>query len=139
MDISINYWGVLLAAVSSMIIGAIYYSPGLYGAAWKRVAKIDEKVYKRDTPRLMPLMFIAALLGAFVMAHFVFIVHAFYKDSWMAAGVTTSLWVWAGFSFTTLLVHNALDQRPTRLSYINVGNRLVSLLAMGLILGWLHP
>ena len=87
----------------------------------------------------MPIMLLAALIAAYILAHFMFMAHAFYHDSWLGAGVTTALWLWAGISLTTLVVHNALDQRPFKLTLLSCGNRFLSLLAMGLILGWLHP
>lgn len=139
MDVQINWLGVLLAGVSSMVIGALYYMPNVFGKVWMKLGKIDEKLFKKEQPKLLPLLFIAALLTAFVMAHFVFIVHQFFGDSWIAAGVVTSLWAWIGFSFTTLFIHDSMDQRPFNLILISWGNRLLSLLAMGLILGWLHP
>jgi hypothetical protein len=113
--------------------------PGLFGTKWMRLGKIDEKLFQKERPRLMPLLFVAAFLTAFVLAHFVTIVHNYFGNSWMAAGVGTALWVWVGFSLTTLFVHNSMDQRPFNLTIILWGNRLLSLLAMGLILGWLHP
>jgi hypothetical protein len=139
MGVQINWLGVLLAAVSSMIIGYIYYMPGVFGDKWMRLGKIDAKLFKKEQPKLIPLLFVAALLVAYVLAHFVAIVHNYFGNSWLAAGFGTALWVWVGFTLTTLFVHNAMDQRPFNLTIISWGNRLVSLLAMGLILGWIHP
>lgn len=139
MGVQINWLGVLLAGVSSMVIGYLYYMPDMFGRLWMKLGKIDEKLFKKEQPQLMPLLFVAAFLTASVLAYFIFIVHQFFGDSWLAAGIITSVWSWAGFSFTTLFVHNSLDQRPFNLTLISWGNRLISLLAMGLILGWLHP
>jgi hypothetical protein len=139
MGVQINWLAVLLAGVSSMVIGFIYYMPGVFGKTWMKLGKVDPKLFKKQQPQLMPLLFVAALLTAFVLAHFVYIVHHFFGDSWLVAGVETSLWAWVGFSFTTLFVHNGMDQKPFNLTIISWGNRLLSLLAMGLILGWLHP
>lgn len=139
MSVDINLWAVLLAGVSSMVIGMIYYSNQLFGKDWKKLAKIDEKRFQKEMPRNMPGMFVAALVTAYTVAFTTFLYHNFFGNSWLAAGVTTSLMLWLGLSATTTFVHNAVDQRPMQLTAISVGNRLLSILAMGLIIGWLHP
>jgi xanthine/uracil permease len=139
MSVDINLWGVLLAGVSSMVIGMVYYSNALFGKEWKKLAKVDEKRFQKEMPRVMPVVFLAALLTAYVVAYMTFLYQNYFDGSWLAAGVVTALILWAGLSFTTVYVHNALDQRRYKLTVISVGNRLLSLLAMGLIIGWLHP
>jgi|GEM_PF-1518454 len=137
--ININLWGVLLGAVSSMVIGAVYYSPGLYGKLWIKLGKIDEKRYKKETGKLMPVVFLGALLTSYFVAYFSFLYHAFFADSWIAASFVTSLLLFVGISATTVFVHSALDQRPRQLIWITLGNRFLSLVAIGLLVGWLHP
>ena len=36
MDISVNIWAVVLAAVSSFLLGGLWYSPILFGRVWNR-------------------------------------------------------------------------------------------------------
>jgi len=138
MSVSINAWAVLLAAVSSMIIGAVYYAKPMMGKQWMKLAKIDEKRFQKEMPKKMLGVLLAALITAEVTAYFTFLYHFFFVDSWLMAGVTTALILWL-VSMTTLYIHNSLDQRPSNLTYVSMGNRLLSLLAMGLIIGWLHP
>jgi hypothetical protein len=139
MSVDINLWGVLLAGVSSMVIGMVYYSDPLFGKEWKKLAKIDGKRFEKEMPRIMPFMFAAALVTAYVVAYVTFLYQSYFDDSWLAAGVISALILWLGVSATTTYVHNAVDQRPHKLTVISTGNRLLSILAMGLIIGWLHP
>lgn len=138
-SLAINLWAVLLAGVSSMIVGTIFYADQMYGKEWKKLAKINTKQFEKDMPRFMPLMFLAALVTAYFLAYLAFLYHYFFAGSWLAAGVMTSLILWLGASATTLFVHNLMDQRPQRLTIISIANRLFTFLAMGLIIGWLHP
>jgi hypothetical protein len=138
MNVSVNMWAVLLAAVSSMVIGAIYYAKPFFGKAWMKLAKIDEKRFEKEMPKKMLGVFVAALITAEVTAYFTFLYHNFFVNSWLMAGLTTSLILWL-VAMSTLFIHNSLDQRVANLTYISMGNRLVSLLAMGLIIGLLHP
>lgn len=37
----INVWAVLVATLSTMIVGSIWYTPKVFGNYWMRVAKVD--------------------------------------------------------------------------------------------------
>jgi hypothetical protein len=139
MEVHINLWGVLLGGVASMLIGMIYYADQLFGKEWKKLAKIDGKRFEKEMPKVMPMMFIAALITSYVVAYFTFLYHSFFQTSWLGDGVVTALILWLGVAATTVYVHNAVDQRPPKLTAISLGNRLLSILAMGLLVGWLHP
>jgi len=139
MHVSINLWGVLLAGISSMVIGMIYYHQSLLGKQWMKLAKVDQKRFQKEMPKVMPLVFVAALVTADVVAYVTFLYQNFFGGSWVMAGLVTSLILWLGVAATTLFVHNTLDQKPAQLLYISLGNRLLTLLAMGAIIGWLHP
>jgi hypothetical protein len=138
MNVSVNIWAVLLAAVSSMVIGSIYYAKPVFGRAWMKLGKIDEKRFEKEMPKKMLGVFVAALITAEVTGYFTFLYHYFFINSWIIAGLTTSLILWL-VAMSTLFIHNSLDQRPANLTYLSMGNRLASLLAMGLIIGLLHP
>jgi hypothetical protein len=139
MEVHINLWGVLLGGVASMVIGMIYYADQLFGKEWKKLAKIDGKRFQKEMPKLMPQMFVAALITSYVVAYFMFLYQNFFETSWLRAGVVTALILWLGAAATTVYVHNAVDQRPSKLTAISLGNRLLSIVAMGLLVGWLHP
>jgi hypothetical protein len=139
MNVSINLWAVLLCAVASMVIGMLYYRDEVFGRQWKKLAKIDDKKFSKDMPRVMPFIFVANLIAADVIAYVMFLYHNFFGGSWELSGLTTALILWLGLSATTIFVHGSLEQRPSRLMYVSLGNRLLTVLAMGAILGWLHP
>ena len=40
MDVQINGWAVLLAALSSMVVGSLWYMPATFGNAWQRLSKV---------------------------------------------------------------------------------------------------
>ena len=139
MNVSINVWAVVLSAVVSMVIGMVYYARPVFGKQWIKLAQIDEKRMKKEVTRIMPLIFIAALVTADVVAYFMFLYHQFFASSWEISGLVSAVILWLGISVTTTFVHNVFEQRPTQLTYLTMGNRLLTLLATGAILGWLHP
>lgn len=138
-NLAINLWAVLLAGASSMVVGMVFYADSVYGKEWKKLAKIDTKKFEKQMPRVMPLIFLAALVIAYFLAYMTFLYHSFFDSSWLSAGVMTALMIWLGASATTVFIHGVLEQRPRRLMIISISNRLFSFLAMGLIIGWLHP
>lgn len=137
-NVSINLWAVLLAGISSMVIGTIYYAQPIFGKQWMMLTKINEKKFQKEMPKKIVGLFVAALITAEVIAYFTFLYHNFLQQSWLMSGTITALILWL-LAMATLFIHNSLDQRPANLTYISMGNRLLSLLAMGLIIGWLHP
>jgi xanthine/uracil permease len=139
MKVDINLWAILFGGIASMAIGTIYYSPQLFAKEWMKLAKVDAKHFQKEMPKIMSGLFVAALVTAYVLAYITFLYHYFFQDSWLQAGVLTSLILWLGISATSIFIHNSVDQRPRMLTFLSLGNRLLSLLAMGLIIGWIHP
>jgi hypothetical protein len=136
--LDVNVAGVLLSGVASLAIGAIYYSDAVYGKDWKKLSKINEKQYKKDFPKLLPVLFIGAVLTAYLVGVIDCMYEKFYVATWMESSMAAAFIAWVLIS-TSMTVHAVLDQKPGKLLMITVGNRFFTLLAMGLILGWLHP
>lgn len=141
MEVQVNYWAVLLAAASSMVVGSIWYAKGVFGETWGKLAKVDmsRKVEPSAMARLLGLTFLASLVTAYILAHFVFLAHNFFNNSWIADALSTAFWAWAGFTATRILTHDLFEGRRAKLTALNWGNELVTVLVMALIIGWLHP
>jgi small-conductance mechanosensitive channel len=139
MVIHVNLLAVLVGGVASMVIGMIYYADGVFGKEWKKLAKIDTKRFEKELSWNMVQVFIGALLTAYAIAFVTYLYHAYYLSSWIVAGIASSLVLFVGISATTVVIHDTLNQKPSKLINITLGNRLLSILSMGLIIGWLHP
>ena len=142
MSVSINLWAVLLAAVSSMIVGSLWYMPGVFGKAWAKLsgATMDNKGKSAATMMWMyGSVFVASLITAYVLAHVTFLAHKFFNDSFMQDALGTAFWLWLGFTATRLYVHDTFEGRRKKLTLLNAAHELVTVLVMGLIIGWLHP
>jgi hypothetical protein len=67
--IVINYWAVLVAAVSSFLLGGLWYSPLLFHKMWNREAGRGENPEKMKHPgRVFGVAFLFALIAAWVFA-----------------------------------------------------------------------
>lgn len=46
MDVQINWLAVVLATLSSMIVGSIWYAKPVFGEKWAKLVKLDDKKCK---------------------------------------------------------------------------------------------
>ncbi len=139
MDVQVNMWAVLLATVSSMVVGSIWYAKPVFGTTWGKLVKLSDKQMQQGAGRAMMQAVVAGFLTAYVLAHVTYLANRFYGGSFMNDALITAFWMWLGFSATTIVTHNAFEQKPPKLTVLAVGNQLVTLLVMGLIIGWLKP
>ena len=135
MFMNVSVVGVLLAAVSAMVVGTIWYSKAVFGGQWMSMMGISDKDMKKGMAQAMVWLVGISLVTAFVLAQFIVYVHAYMGGGWLAAGFETALWAWLGLAATTIFAYGAFDPRDKKVLYINAVNRLVTLLVMGLIIG----
>lgn len=129
MDFNINYLAVILAVVSTMIVGSIWYAPFAFGKTWmKLVGKTDKDI--KGAGMAMSMMVVVALIEAVVLSYFINLMNAHTLLDGLKAGAL----IWVGFVATALGVHNIFEGRNIRLWLINAGYHLVNLVIMGMIL-----
>lgn len=127
---NINYLAVFVAAVVYMVVGALWYSPVLFGKTWKKLVGSHADMTRGNAANGYALTFVAALLIAYVMAHFVDYLGA---DT-VLAGAQTAFWLWAGFSVTAGVGETIFAGRPGKLYVLNMSYNLVAMVVMGAIL-----
>lgn len=135
MNVEVNYLAVVLAMVSSMVVGMIWYAKPVFGNKWfKLVGMTDEKA-KKGSGKAIAVTVVVSLITAYVLAHVAFLSNQFFKDSFLMDAVMTSFWMWLGFVVTRFVTHDAFEQRPAALTVMNSAHELVTLLVMGLVIG----
>jgi len=140
MNVEVNGWAVLLAAVSSMVVGSLWYMPATFGKAWQKYTGVNaEKMRKSQQPAQMAWMygsvFVASLVMAFVLAHVAFIAHKFFGNSFLSDTVQTGFWLWLGFTAARIYVHDTFEGRRKKLTLLTTSHELVTVLVMALIIG----
>ncbi len=137
MEISVNYWAVLVAGVAYMVIGALWYGP-LFGKLWMRLAGVTPGNMKNGmtAPKAMAIGFISALVMAQVLAHEQFVWSQFFGDSMglCAFALQLAFWLWLGFIATTQLGSVLWEGRSWKQFFLETTASFVSLFAMALIL-----
>src|SRR6266481_4594395 len=113
----VNMWAMLGAAVATMVIGFLWYSPMLFAKPWmiamgydpEDKAKIAEM--QKSAGPIYGIAFLASLLTAFVLGKIIFhlaIATPLY-------GMKVGLAVWAGFVATVQLTDMLFGKRPFKL------------------------
>lgn len=127
----VNYLAVAVMAVVVYVLGALWYSPMLFGTAWMKYTGTKESDMEGSN---MPLLYFFGFLGTLVMVY----VLAYFIDF---AGATTwqegfepAFWLWLGFTATVHWSQWVWSNKSFNLFLINGGHTLVSMLLAGAVL-----
>ena len=141
MFYDVNLWAVLVAAIATMIVGFLWYSPVLFARPWMLAmgydpedkARLEE--LRKGAGRIYAITFVLGLIGAFVLAK---IISGLTINS-VLYGMKVGLAVWLGFVLPVQATDQMFGRRPFKLFLINTGYQLVCFLVMGAILGKWGP
>lgn len=139
MNVDVNYLAVVLAALSTFLVGLIWYSKPLFGTSWADMVHLSEAQQKKGMPKAMAFSLVAALITAYVVAHVAFLSNTYFGNSFMQDSLSSAFWLWLGISAANTVRQDSFEQRRKKLTFINMGNQLATLLAMGAIIGFLVP
>jgi hypothetical protein len=135
----INYWAVLLATLSSMIVGAIWYTPRVFGNYWMKKSGVTPSGNASDAVRPIVVTVIVSFVTAWVLAGAAFIAWDFYGGSFFVNALVTGIILWAGFTAARFITHDAFDKRPAGLTVLNVAHEFVTIVIMAIIIGVWPP
>jgi hypothetical protein len=134
-EVPVSYLAVFLGAVSNMILGGIWYSPLLFAKPWMRlIGKTEEDMKKTSPGKAYGMMFIAALVTAYVLAHFV----NYANTTTVAEGIQAGFWAWLGFIATSSSAGPIFEGKPWQLYFIFNGYQVIAMMVMGAILAVVH-
>jgi len=128
-----NVWAVLGAGASSLVLGAVWYSPVLFARAWMRESgTTDEKARATNPAKTLGMTFVLALIGAAVFAAFL--------GPKPAPGFATAVGFAAGLSWVagSFGINYLFERRSLKLFLINGGYHTLQYTLIGLILGLWH-
>jgi hypothetical protein len=118
--LQINYWAVLVAAVVAFVVGALWYSPLLFGKSYMKLRGLSPGADVKMPVGTIVTEFVRNLVVAYVLARFVVLLGV---ADWKGA-VQLGLWVWLGFHATLNLLGAVLHE--------NMPSSTPSMLATGL-------
>jgi hypothetical protein len=131
----INIWAVVVATLSTLVVGSLWYTPKVFGNYWMRVAKVSPSGDAKDAVKPILITLAVSFVSALVLAGSVAIAQEFYGGSFLGNSLITAVILWAGFTAARLITHDAFEGRPAGLTALNCAHELVTYLVMGLVIG----
>lgn len=134
---SVNLLALLVAALASMGIGFLWYSPFLLGKPWMKLmgySESDLKAAQKEMGTGYLLSLIATIVTVFVLAQ----VFNWIVPNTLTTALVVSLMLWIGFIAPVQFSDVVFGRKPMNLYLINTGYQLVSVLVMGTILFYLR-
>jgi hypothetical protein len=133
MDLSkVNYIAVLAAAVSSFLIGGLWYSPVLFARAWMREAGLAEEKLREKVAQTFAGAFVLSLVVALNLAFFLG------TNASLGWGAGAGALAGVGWAAASLGIVFLFERRSLTLMIIDGGYLAVSYTVMGVIIAALQ-
>lgn len=126
----VNYLAAIVAAVSSFMLGGLWYSKLMFETVWVREAKVNPQ--DGHSPRVFILSFVFALIAAIVFAIWLG-PEPVLKDAVMKGFI-----VGAGFVATSFGINYQFAQNSLKMFLVDAGYHTLQFALFGLILGLWH-
>ncbi len=128
----VNLWSVLLAGISYLILGMLWYSPLLFGKQWMELNGFTDKDLKTNKPMwvITLLSFLSAAIASFVFsmvlgpnpnAPFGAIIGACIAVFWISMSKLTDV---------------LFENKPVKLFLLHAGFDIVAFMIMGAIVAY---
>lgn len=134
MTVGVSNWmGIIVAAIVSVIIGAVWYSLFLFGKRWMKLQGKNP----RDSGRMMKgagpgfiLILVSAIISAIVLQLLISSLNI--GSAWIGAAL--GLAVWIGFVATSNFSMAIMSRKPAKLYILENMHLLIGFMVMGAIL-----
>ena len=141
LEIQVNFLAVIAAGIASMALGFLWYSPMVLGKPWMKERGLTPEKVKSDQKemgKLYGVSFVVSLVMAYVLSHVMALSQNFYNYPMMQTGLTSAVFMWLGFMMPVQVTATIFsDKKNWKLFGIDTGYQLVSVLAMGAVIGLL--
>lgn len=129
-EFQINYLAVGTASLATVIIGAIWYSPLLFGNRWLEAHGYSMEQMQKTAGRNLIVSLCCYAVMALVMALLI----SRLQVSTALNGAFLGLLLWLGFLATMGLTAHLVAEKPYSIYLIDAGYQLVYAVVMGVIL-----
>jgi hypothetical protein len=127
----INHWAVIVAALSNLVVGALWYSPALFYNAWKKENKLTDEDFKNFNPaKIYSISTVLSLIMCYNLAFFLGDAATDWK--WGTIAGFLAGFGWAAITFAIIALY---EQKSIRYILINGGYIVVYFTLIGFILG----
>jgi hypothetical protein len=128
-NVQIDLLTVIIAAILNMLIGFVWYSKWVFGAAWMKLHNM-----KPETKNQKMSLAYAGLISL-VIAYFLAFFEAYLGVTTVTDGMFVGFCMWLGFVATTQISSVVWCKTPFKLFLIDTSCKLLSFLVMSGIIG----
>ena len=131
MEASINHLAAIVAAISTFMLGGLWYSPMVFGKAWQKASNLsDEQIKSANMGKVFGLSLLFSLIMAYNLAFFLNEPSIDLKMGALYGFLTGFGWVFMAIGITSMF-----EQKSWTYILINGGYMTVAFTIMGAILG----
>ncbi|PCK29690.1 DUF1761 domain-containing protein [Pseudoalteromonas piscicida] len=126
---ALNLWSILLAALSSFMLGGIWYSPILFQKTWMEGCGLTELDLQSSDPKMtFGVAFVLSLLSALFMAVILDLSVSLFQATATGAGIGLF------FVACALGISYIFEQRPLKLFLVNGGYHVLQFTLIAFVL-----
>ena len=127
-----NYLAVVVAGLAATVLGAIWYSPGLFGKAWMEgIGKTKEQI----DADFSVMKIVGAFIGYLIAAYGIARIMDWSGGGNLGSGVIVGLLAAICFAAATSGVSELMEGRPSKVFVVNSLYNIVAFAVMGAIVG----
>jgi Protein of unknown function (DUF1761) len=128
MKTHLNYWAIVLAAVSAFVVGGVWYR--VFAGPWKKANSFSEEPPAANPAKIFGISFLLSLVMSLNLAKFLDS-----PDTTAIWGATAGFLAGFGWCFMGIGIIALFERKPWSYVLINGGYLTVALMIMGLVLG----
>lgn len=131
---NVNILAVLVAAVLSIVVGAVWYSPALFAKQWMAAQGYTPEMVEHFRQKRMVRAYAVSFACYFVMAYVLSLFATYTGATTFVQGLWLGFLVWLGFAAPIGLTGNMFSGKPFAAWVIDAGYQLTYLLIIGVLL-----
>jgi hypothetical protein len=128
---SINLWAVAAAALTTFVVGGLWYSQSVFGGIWGRESGLIGRLDKKG--RHPAFVFLVSYLLAFIAA--LVIAKLLGPHPGMTHAVRRSIFLGFGIAATSFGINYLFGNRSMKLWLVDAGYHVVQFAMIGVVLG----
>ncbi len=128
---TLNWLAILVAGISSFVLGGVWYSPALMGKAWMRENNLSEEDLKKGNKgKIFGLSLLLSLVMAVNLGMYLNNTPGLDFSLGLLFGLLAGLWIFCGIAIVGLF-----ERKTAKYIFINGGYCFLALGLMGAIIG----
>ena len=129
-----NLLAVLVSAIIGMVIGALWYSPLLFGKVWMNLSGFTDKKMQEMKKKGMAVPYILNFISTLILSYVLALFISASQAVTIMQGAIVGFFVWIGFMATLMLNSVLWEGKPVKLYILNIAYHLITVIIMSIIL-----